>query len=138
MGLKVVEIIYFGNAKNKTSDLAKVVFPSLSVFEKDGSFVNQNFRLQKFNKAIPGPFGIVSEVKVLTSVLNHLGGSVEGSAALEELWNQISNEIDLFRGIEWSKIPGQGIQIDGSKFDSLEFFETENLKFKPKLQENAV
>lgn len=133
-----VEIIYFGNAKNKTSDLAKVVFPSLSVFEKDGSFVNQNFRLQKFNKAIPGPFGIVSEVKVLTSVLNHLGGSVEGSAALEELWNQISNEIDLFRGIEWSKIPGQGIQIDGSKFDSLEFFETENLKFKPKLQENAV
>ena len=133
-----VEIIYFGNAKNKTSDLAKVVFPSLSVFEKDGSFVNQNFRLQKFNKAIPGPFGIVSEVQVLTSVLNHLGGSVEGSAALEELWNQISNEIDLFRGIEWSKIPDHGIQIDGSKFDSLEFFETENLKFKPKLQENAV
>ena len=133
-----VEIIYFGNAKNKTSDLAKVVFPSLSVFEKDGSFVNQNFRLQKFNKAIPGPFGIVSEVQVLTSVLNHLGGSVEGSAALEELWNQISNEIDLFRGIEWSKIPDHGIQIDGSNFDSLEFFETENLKFKPKLQENAV
>ena len=133
-----VEIIYFGNAKNKTSDLAKVVFPSLSVFEKDGSFVNQNFRLQKFNKAIPGPFGIVSEVQVLTSVLNHLGGSVEGSATLEELWNQISNEIDLFRGIEWSKIPDHGIQIDGSKFDSLEFFETENLKFKPKLQENAV
>ena len=38
--LKRVEIVYFGSHANQISQVAKVVCPSLSVFEKEGSFVN--------------------------------------------------------------------------------------------------
>ena len=56
-----VQVIYFGTSKNTTSEQAKVVFPSLSVFEKEGTFVNQNFILQKFKQAILPPIGLMSD-----------------------------------------------------------------------------
>ncbi|HYD82452.1 MAG TPA: 2Fe-2S iron-sulfur cluster-binding protein, partial [Opitutus sp.] len=55
--LAKVAVIYLGTHANATSAVARVVFPTLTVFEKSGTFVNQQFRIQKFNKAIPGPAG---------------------------------------------------------------------------------
>ena len=52
--LAQVKVIYFGSHTNETSKVADVVCPSLMVFEKDGSFINQSFRLQKFKAAVPG------------------------------------------------------------------------------------
>jgi len=48
-----VSVIYLGTHANATSAAAKVVLPTLSVFEKNGTFMNQPFRIQKFAKAIP-------------------------------------------------------------------------------------
>jgi NADH-quinone oxidoreductase subunit G len=60
-----VKIIYVGTHANATSEIADVVIPSLMVFEKDGSFINQNFRLQKFKAAVPGPRGVEPDFTVL-------------------------------------------------------------------------
>ena len=46
--LEKVELVYFGAHANATSAAASVVVPTLTVFEKDGTFINQQFRLQKF------------------------------------------------------------------------------------------
>ena len=54
--LAKVSIVYLGTHANATSAAAKVVLPTLTVFEKNGTFVNQQFRIQKFHKAVPGPW----------------------------------------------------------------------------------
>ena len=133
-----VNVIYFGSIKNATSELAKVVFPSLSVFEKEGTFVNQNFLLQKFNKAIPGPMGLVSEIQVLLSILARLEGSESAFESMDQLWVQIADENPDLAGIQWSQIVDSGIQLNSKNFRQLAFIETENLKYKPALEAKAL
>ncbi len=60
--LKKVSVIYLGTHSNATTALATVVIPGLTVFEKNGTFVNQQFRIQKFYKAVPAPAGIREDV----------------------------------------------------------------------------
>ena len=55
--LSKVKIVYLGTHASQTSQVASIVCPTLSVFEKDGSFINQSFRLQKFNPARCGYTG---------------------------------------------------------------------------------
>jgi hypothetical protein len=55
--LAKVSVIYLGTQANATSDAAKVVIPTLTVFEKNGTFVNQQFRIQRFAKAVPAARG---------------------------------------------------------------------------------
>ena len=38
------------------------------VFEKDGSFINQSFRIQRFKAAIPGPRGVQSDFTILDKI----------------------------------------------------------------------
>jgi len=50
--LAKTSVIYLGTHANPTADAAKVVLPMLTVFEKSGTFINQQFRLQKFAAAV--------------------------------------------------------------------------------------
>src|SRR5688572_821227 len=52
-----VAVVYLGTQANPTSSIARVVFPTLTVFEKNGTFVNQQFRIQKFVRAVPAVVG---------------------------------------------------------------------------------
>ena len=45
------------------------MLPTLTVFEKSGTFVNQQFRLQKFTKAVPGPAGATDDLAVLGKLI---------------------------------------------------------------------
>ena len=67
--LAKVSVIYLGTHKNATSDSAKVVIPTLTVFEKAGTFVNQQFRFQKFAKAVPGPAGVADDLVTLAELI---------------------------------------------------------------------
>ena len=42
-----------------TSARASVVLPSLTSFEKSGTFVNRSFYAQFFRQAVPGPAGVL-------------------------------------------------------------------------------
>jgi NADH-quinone oxidoreductase subunit G len=142
MPLKVIKdsinIIYFVSFINATSKLAKVVFPSLSVFEKEGTFVNQNFRLQKFSKAIPAPLGLVTEVQILNTIVSNLDASEESTENMEQLWTKMAEKNALLAGIQWTEIAEEGVQLEGSQFSQLEFIETENLKYKPAIEAKVL
>ena len=58
--LAKISIIYLGTHANATSAAAKVVIPTLTVFEKSGTLVNQQFRIQKFARAVPAPACVAS------------------------------------------------------------------------------
>lgn len=129
--LAKVKIIYFGTHANEVSQVANVVFPSLMVYEKDGSFVNQSFRLQKFKTAVPGPRGIQSDITVLEKIVAVLGDEKPSTLTIDGAWERIADKMSAFEGLSWSGLSDEGVALDPAQFIDLPFVETKNLKFDP-------
>jgi NADH-quinone oxidoreductase subunit G len=106
--LAKVSVIYLGTHANATSAAAKVVLPTLTVFEKSGSFVNQQFRIQKFSKAVPGLVGATDDLVVLSRLVAAAGGAAQ-PADLPGLWTLIAAEIPALAHAAHAKLPGTGI-----------------------------
>ncbi len=129
--LSKVKLIYLGTHAGQTSKVASIVCPTLSVFEKDGSFVNQSFRLQKFNAAIPGPKGVQSDIAVLEEIVAYLSGEKPTRPSISQVWEQIAAKMTHFNEISWQGIGEEGVELDPVPFLDLPFAETKNLKFDP-------
>jgi NADH-quinone oxidoreductase subunit G len=129
--LAKVKVIYFGTHANAVSQVANVVCPSLMVYEKDGSFVNQSFRLQKFKAAVPGPRGIQSDVTVLEKIVAGLGEEKPVALTMDVAWERIADTMSAFEGLSWRGISDEGVALDPAQFIDLPFVETKNLKFDP-------
>ena len=125
-----VSVVYLGTHANATSAAAKIVFPTLSVFEKNGTFVNQQFRLQKFAKAVPGPQGATDDLIVLAK-LTAAASSAPMASDLGSLWTLISAEVPAFAMTSYAQVPETGLLIDATPFAALPFVEGETLHFKP-------
>ena len=78
-----VNVVYLGTHANATSAHAGVVIPTLTVFEKSGSFINQQFRIQKFAKAVPGLSGAHDDLNVLDQLLVAIGGDSVGDFRMD-------------------------------------------------------
>ena len=133
--LAKVKVIYIGTHQNKTSDAAEVVIPSLTVFEKSGTFINQQFRIQKFLLAVPGPSGVVDDLVILTHLLTALTRSApqatQAAGILAHTWTQIASRVPSLAHVSFSSLPEVGALIDSSAFQKLPFVETQTLHFKP-------
>jgi NADH-quinone oxidoreductase subunit G len=129
--LAKVKLVYFGTHANAVSQVANVVCPSLMVYEKDGSFVNQSFRLQKFKAAVPGPRGIQSDINVLEKIVASLGNEKPSALTIDLVWQRIAEKIGAFEGLTWRGISDEGVVLDPVPFIDLPFVETKNLKFDP-------
>lgn len=133
--LEKLNVIYFGVLANATSDFAQVQFPGLTVFEKSGSFVNQQFRLQRFEQAVPGPAGALPQIMLLDRVLRALQG--QASAAGEQqvspvsLWKELAAQVPQFAGIEFRSIGNEGVALDAAAFSDLVFPEGKSLHYEP-------
>jgi len=129
--LAKTKIVYLGTCANSTSQIARVVCPTLSVFEKEGSFVNQSFRLQKFNSAVPGPQGVRSDLKTLGTIASGLADENYAGLSIDQVWEQIAKTTEHFNGLSWRTIGDEGTVLDPTPFLDLSFVETVNLKFDP-------
>lgn len=128
--LAKVSVIYLGTHANATSDAAKVVVPMLTVFEKSGTFVNQQFRLQKFAKAVPGPAGVSDDLVTLAELIAAVGGGVV-SFDLGLIWSALASEVPVLAGLSYAKLPDTGHVLDSSAWTGLPFVEGETLHYKP-------
>lgn len=130
--LAKVKIIYVGAHANATSQVANIVIPSLMVFEKDGCFINQSFRLQRFKSAIPGPKGIVSDLVVLEQIAAQLAGEKSARLQIDAVWELLADQLpQLANDLRWSQIPESGLSLDATAFLALDFVESKNLKYDP-------
>ena len=130
--LNGIKIIYIGTHTNSTSEIADIVLPSLTAFEKSGSFINRNFRLQTFKQAIPGPAGLLPDLNIIASIINGVQSEKNQSFDLNEIWKQLSkSSTNPLHKIVFADIPSEGIQLDGSRWSSLKFVEKEALHFSP-------
>ncbi len=129
--LSKAKIIYFGTHTNEVSKVADVVCPSLSVFEKEGSFVNVSFRVQKFAAAVPGPKGILPDVAVLEKIVAPLADEKPAAPTMDTIWERIAKKVSQFGELTWRGIGEEGSAVEPSTFLDLPFTETKNLKFDP-------
>ena len=134
--LAKVSVIYLGTHANATSAAAKVVFPTLTVFEKHGTLINQQFRIQRFAKAVPASTGATDDLVVLSKLVLTAGGPALGSD-VGVLWGTISSEIQALGTMAYGSIPDTGLLLDGSAWSSLAFGEGATLHFKPAAREAA-
>lgn len=128
--LAKVSVIYLGTHKNATSAAAKVVLPTLTVFEKSGTFVNQQFRLQKFAKAVPGPEGLADDLVTLANLAASAGAGALPSD-LSGVWVTLAAEVPVLAGLSYAKLPATGAALDSAAWAGLPFVEGETLHFKP-------
>lgn len=132
--IKNCQIIFMGShqpVRNRAQDR----IPGLTVFEKSGSFVNQQFRLQRFKKAIPGPSGVASDWENLAYIKDALQHNGQPQAAsvpnFQALWEQMSQSCDLLKQMQWEKIPRTGHLLDAKAFEAFDFVEQEGLHYRP-------
>ena len=127
--LNQITVIYLGTHANPTSAAARVVIPTLTVFEKAGTFINQQFRLQKFAQAVPGPLGIADDLATLASLVQAAGGTALASD-LEGLWMTLAAEIGPFAAVNYQNLPATGLLLDAGDIKEMPFSEGETLHFK--------
>ncbi len=128
--LAKVSVVYLGTHQNATSNAAKVVIPALTVFEKSGTFVNQQFRLQKFAKAVPGPAGVADDLVTLACLAGAATRSTMASD-LGSLWAVIAAEVKPLALATYANVPATGLLLDATPWAALPFCEGETLHFKP-------
>lgn len=129
--LTKVKIVYFGTHANATSEVGEVVIPTQSVFEKEGTFINQQFRLQKFHEATPGPVGVAEDLVSLSRLLNHIEPDTGKLETVEAVWTELSKEVSMFDEITFGGLSPKGVQLDGSAFKHLPFCEGKTLHYEP-------
>jgi NADH-quinone oxidoreductase subunit G len=128
--LAKVAVVYLGTSANATSQAAKVVISTLTVFEKNGTFVNQQFRIQKFAKAVPAAPGTTDDLVVLSQLVAGAGGAKLG-ADVSALWPVIAAEVPALATMTYQNMPATGLLLDATPYAALPFVEGETLHFKP-------
>lgn len=129
--LKKLNLIYFGTHENNTSKLAHLVIPVLTVFEKSGSFINQQFRLQKFEQAVPGPAGIMPDIHTLHRFIALLKKDHDTTCDIHSLWSQMNQQILELKDISYNEIPDTGFLLDSKKYAHLPYPEDKTLHYEP-------
>jgi NADH-quinone oxidoreductase subunit G len=128
--LAKVKIIYLGTHADATTRAAQVVVPTLTVFEKSGTLVNQQFRLQKFAKCVPGPAGATDDLAVLAKLVVTAGGTAT-LGDLPGVWTSLATTVAGLAAISYATLPDTGLLLDSTPFASLPFCEGETFHYQP-------
>lgn len=127
--LSKVKLIQVATHENGSVSKADVLIPSLTVFERSGTFVNQQFRLQKFHAVVPGPSGLLSDLQVLASMEQLLRGDAPGSVRLGDIWERINADCPQLAGHSFASVPDEGVALHPGDWIDLPFPEKKSLKF---------
>ncbi|NDV62418.1 2Fe-2S iron-sulfur cluster binding domain-containing protein [Puniceicoccales bacterium CK1056] len=125
------KLLYMGVDHANCTQYAAVEIPLLTVFEKSGTLVNQQFRIQKFAQAVPGPAGVLHGLSTFTRLLNCLNRDVVIAPSPSAVWKEMQAVIPELSGMEFERIPSTGTLVDGARFDGIPFVEEKGLHFEP-------
>ena len=114
----------------RPSEAARVVLPGLTVFGKTGAFINQQFRIQRFAAAVPGPAGATDDYLLLAKLLAAAGGPAM-TGDLRALWSLMAAAVPAFVTLHQKAIPDTGLLLDGTPWAGLPFVEGETLHYQP-------
>ena len=120
--LAKVRVVVMATHHGVTTAAAEIVLPSLTVFERSGSFINCQFRLQAFAQAIPGPVGVLPDAAVLARL---------AGINISNIWSELAAAVPALTGLNGALLPTEGVQLDSQTWAGHRFPETKLLKFAP-------
>ena len=95
---------------NAATDHATVVLPGAGFAEKRGSMINGKGRLQRLNRAVRPPGNARDDWEILRDLLQALGGS-NGLYSIDDVFRQMSTEVQAFHGLTLNKIGDLGVHV---------------------------
>lgn len=127
---KTANIIYAGALKNTSSDIAKISIPLRGEFEKRGLWINRQWRVQKFEKAIEPLANTIDDLEFLSTVLRDISGASFTIPSVDEVRKVMSEKIVQLK--DCAKVGSLGKQIDGSAWSNIKFPEANAMHFDVK------
>jgi formate dehydrogenase major subunit len=97
---------------NETArEFGSVFFPVASSFEKDGTFMNAERRVQRVRKAVQPRGNARSDWEIICGLAKAMGkGQFFDFYSPEEIWNEIRSVWNAGAGISYDRIEGNGLQ----------------------------
>ena len=107
-GFIVVQDIFL----TETAKMADVVLPGASYAEKDGTFTNQEGRVQRIRKAVQPVNGVRGDLDILCSI----GGF--GYKCAGDVFDEIKREAPAYKDITFDALDGKGAMVKGQTPDA--------------------
>ena len=97
---------------NETAkEFGTIFLPAVSSFEKDGTFMNSERRIQRVHKAIDPIGHAKSDWEIICGVAAAMGrGEHFAYASAEEIWNEVRTVWKAGAGISYTRLEEQGLQ----------------------------
>jgi predicted molibdopterin-dependent oxidoreductase YjgC len=107
-------LVVFGWADSPLAQMADVVLPVAHHGEKDGTFVNVEWRLQKFVSAFPAPGQVRPTLEVLSDLLSRFDPSWGGltTGKVFDRMASMAGGIPAFAGLSWHSLPATGASLN--------------------------
>jgi NADH-quinone oxidoreductase subunit G len=107
---KLSTLIVLGNLPNETTRSASVLLPACAFAEKRGTMINFKGRLQRLNRALQPPGEARDDWEIIRDLIQQLTGS-NGIYLIEDVFKQIADAIPEMKGLSFSRIGDQGVQL---------------------------
>ncbi len=111
--------------RNRTSEMAHVILPGASVYEKHGSFTNMEGRIQTFAPAVPPPGQARPDWEILGLIVRAMGYP-EQYQSIEKIRQEIRHTVPMYQGLgnhyqEWVRNAeaGNPFVCGGARFSFL-------------------
>jgi NADH-quinone oxidoreductase subunit G len=104
-------LVVFGWADSPLAKAADVALPVAHHAEKDGTFVNVEWRAQKLERAFPAPGQVRTGVEVLTDLLSRFEPQWT-SVSLGQVFDRMTAELPAFAGLAWRTLPATGASLN--------------------------
>lgn len=95
-----------------TSEMADVILPASSYFEKNGTFTNGERRVQRVNKVIEPIGNTKPDGQIIIDIMHHLGYNQPTGLTYnaEKVIEEIADVIPFMKGLTWKRLGTNGLQ----------------------------
>ena len=104
-------LIVFGWADSPLAQAADVALPVATHAEKDGTFVNVEWRVQRFERAFSPPGQARPAVEALSELLTRYDARWANLGA-PAVFDRLAAELPAFAGLSWHHLPATGAALD--------------------------
>jgi NADH-quinone oxidoreductase subunit G len=103
-------LIVFGWADSPLARAADLALPIATHAEKDGTFVNVEWRVQRFERAFPPPGQARPGVEALCELLARFDARWANLTA-PQVFDRLATELPAFAGLAWRGLPATGAPL---------------------------
>jgi len=106
---KLSSLIVLDILPNASTRHASVILPGSAAYEKRGSMINVQGRLQRLNRALSAPGHARNDWEILADLLRSLGA--ESASSIEDLFKQMAAGTPALAGLNLGKIGDLGVLL---------------------------